>query len=100
MKKIGYRLSTSQITEYKKYVHDRKRNVICIIDHPYFDCFIDINKKFRILTIYCGQNLESFDSFIYDRWSYKNAMSSSIEFADEYNCLSRCDHRLMNYFNN
>jgi len=96
LEKQGYRLKfASKLEEYKESILRGEKPVACIIDHPSFECFIDINKKYGIPTILCGHNLESFDGFIYDRWSYEEGMSASIRFSDEYKFLSRCDHRLM-----
>jgi glycosyltransferase involved in cell wall biosynthesis len=96
LEKLGYHLKfASELSKYEESIRRGEKPIVCIIDHPFFECFIDINEKYGIPTILCGHNLESFDGFIYDRWSYKDSMYASIVFADEYKCLSRCGHRLM-----
>jgi glycosyltransferase involved in cell wall biosynthesis len=96
IEKIGYRLKFSdELSKYEESIRQGEKPAVCIIDHPFFECFIDVNEKYDIPTIYCGHNLESFDGYIFDRWSYKAGMFASILFADEYKSLSRCDQRLM-----
>ena len=96
MEKFGYRLKFfSELSGYQESVRRVKKPFICIIDHPYFECFIDINEKYGIPTILCAHNLESVDAFISDRWLYVDAMKACVLFADEYKCLARCDHRIM-----
>jgi glycosyltransferase involved in cell wall biosynthesis len=94
--KLGYRIKLApELSNYENNIQYGEKPSVCIIDHPLFECFIDINNKYGIPTILCSHNLESLDGFIYDRWSYLESLYASILFADEYQCFSRCDHRLM-----
>ena len=96
LEKLGYRIKfSSELLKYEKSLREGEKPVVCIIDHPSFECFIDINKKYGIPTILCGHNLKSFDYFIHNRWTYEDVMHASVVFADEYKCLSRCDHLMM-----
>lgn len=78
---------------YEKLVRDVGGPAVSIIEHAGFSALLPINARYGIPTVACIQNLEAFDMSddLRGKWAMR---AKALDFANEFEVLSRCEYRL------
>ena len=93
-KAIEYPFGIVSIQDYEKFISRIKNLDICVADHPAFFPFIQKNLNLGIPTIYCPQNIETFDMHkveLNKEWYLDKSILNLIK---EIKLLALCNERL------
>jgi hypothetical protein len=81
--------------QYERLLQEIEEPVICIIEHVGFSFLLPINERYKVQTIACTHNLESFDIVAPLRYDeLRSLYESAIDLADELRILGACQERL------
>ena len=79
---------------YEKKLKTFQKPVVCVLADTRFGKVVEINKRHRIPTVLCIQNLESFDNREVDLQRKSTVKAAAVDFANEFWLLSQADARL------
>ncbi|PKO18219.1 MAG: hypothetical protein CVU39_01920 [Chloroflexi bacterium HGW-Chloroflexi-10] len=93
---LGWKIKFfKEICEFKKWASKKSNKKICIIDHPYYECFLNICKRNHVFSIATPHNLESLDTFNFSQPLYSIKTPPNIQFEVEISFLSKCNSCFM-----
>lgn len=81
--------------KYEEYIHKNGKPLVCIVDSPAFLPIIRFNKANGIKTVYCPQNIDSFDIWAHTLNSYPSRVKCSLHWLVEMEALATSDDRWM-----
>jgi hypothetical protein len=93
---LGWKIKFfKEISEFKKWASIKPNKKFCIIDHPYYECFLDICNKNHVFSIAAPHNLESLDAFNFSQPLYSIKTPPDLQLEIEISFLSKCDSCFM-----
>jgi hypothetical protein len=80
---------------YFEFLKNKGKPAVCIVDYPNFLELISFNRLNQIPTIYCPQNIDSFDRFTLKMNIHSQRLRFSHALLTEMDALIHCQERLM-----
>lgn len=83
------------ITKYLEHIEKNGKPSLCVIDSPAFLSIIRYNKENGIKTVYCPQNIDSFDICAHTLTNLSSRINCALRWMVEQEALATCDERWM-----